>query len=272
MHRLVRHILLLLSLAAPAAGFAQSDLTRLVTGDDSKGWEAVGRVDVGRTGFCTGTLIAPDRVLTAAHCLFDSTTLERVPDQDIQFMAGGRGSRANAIAGVSRAFIHPDYRYDGVSRTDSVWNDVAILVLSAPIRKSSITPIPLGERPRKGAEVGVVSYAYDRSEFASLEDDCHVLSRPSGALILSCSVDFGSSGAPVFAVIDGAPQIVSVVSAKAEVRGRAVSLGTGLARPLEPILEQIAEDAPVLTSSKPAVRRINVGGSSTGSGAKFVRP
>ena len=65
---MLRLILAILLLAAPA-GAEPSALQSLTTGSDSRGWEAVGRLDLGGTGFCTGTLIAPDLVLTAAHCL-----------------------------------------------------------------------------------------------------------------------------------------------------------------------------------------------------------
>ncbi|MEM6481406.1 MAG: S1 family peptidase, partial [Pseudomonadota bacterium] len=37
----------------------QTPLERLDTGVDGRKWEAVGRLDVGGRGFCTGALIAP---------------------------------------------------------------------------------------------------------------------------------------------------------------------------------------------------------------------
>ena len=53
---------------AVAEGTGLEPLTRR---DQLLGWEAVGRIDLGKDGFCTGTLIATDLVLTAAHCVYD---------------------------------------------------------------------------------------------------------------------------------------------------------------------------------------------------------
>ncbi|MGH1576713.1 trypsin-like serine peptidase [Planktotalea sp.] len=262
------------ALALSGGANAQSSgLKRLNTGDDSRGWEAVGRLDVAGKGFCTGALIAPDLVLTAAHCLFDRATGARVDHKTIEFRAGWRDGRASAYRHVRRAVVHPDYLYDGSATTERVRNDLALIELDRPIRNTEVMPFETAQRPAKGDEIGVVSYALDRSEAPSLQKLCHVMARQKGVLVMSCDVNFGSSGAPIFSIENDVAKIVSVVSAKAEVKGIPVSLGTALEGPLARLRAELAAGRGRFSvAGSNESRKAAIAEGRTISGAKFVKP
>ncbi len=271
----MRHWLTLLALflATPVIGTAQdAHLESLDTTEAGRAWEAVGRLDIDGLGFCTGSLIAPNLVLTAAHCLYDKNTKQRIDPGTIEFLAGWRNGRASAYRSIRRAVVHPDYVYDGDVSSERVRNDVALLELQRPIRNTSVQPFSTATGPRKGAQVGVVSYAKDRAEAPSLQEVCAVVGTQQGMLVMSCNVDFGSSGAPVFSFDDGVPRIVSVVSAKAELHGQRVSLGTSLDEPLLVLQEELAAGKGFDQAPPPGVNRVVVGQSRRDTGAKFVKP
>lgn len=238
-------------LSLPALAQADAPLRRLLSADEAKDWQAVGRLNIQGTGFCTGSLIDDNLVLTAAHCVFHKKSGKIISPDRIHFLAGWRKGWAAAHRRARRVVVHPDYDYQGSDRLSRVATDLALIELESPIRASVVKPFERYQRPRPGDPVSVVSYAKERSEVPSLQEPCHMLGRQSDVLVLSCDVNFGASGSPIFVLKDGEPRIASVVSAMAQWNNRDVALGTSLGTPLENLMLALEEADPVFRSVKP---------------------
>ncbi len=96
--------------------------------------------------YCAASLTSPTTLITAAHCVVDQQTGERLRPRDILIAFGSdlRSPRVRVI-GVEEFAIHPRYRVKTAA------NDVAVLYLSQPV--PDVPTIPLAE----GADVA----AYD---------------------------------------------------------------------------------------------------------------
>ncbi|MEL6206255.1 MAG: trypsin-like peptidase domain-containing protein [Pseudomonadota bacterium] len=215
MRMLARALALAATALVPLAAQAQdSRLERLTTRADVMGFEAVGRIDLpaGDGAFCSGALIAPDLVLTAAHCLIHPRTGEPMPPAEMTFRAGFRDGAAIAERSGLRAVVHPDYAGDDPDGLRQLRTDVGLLVLAEPIQSSDAAPFALAPAPGTGGEVSVVSYARERSEAPAWQRACGVSVQGQGVLLMTCDTHFGSSGAPVFETTSGRPRIVSLIS------------------------------------------------------------
>ncbi len=267
------------------------EIELLDTPREASPWLAVGQLVIARSATCSGTLISPDIVLTAAHCLYDSRDGRKISPTEITFLAGERRGRAAAMRRAVAAVIAPGYVYRSSRKLERIANDLALLRLEAPIPPSRIAPFLPAGILAPGHKVDLVSYnATDtmRRDTAALEDGCRALTREGQVAVLNCNVDSGASGAPVFRIIEGRPQIVAIVSAKARLAGRKVALASVLdgrvealrerlpAAPLLAAVSPVATDTRSLVSRRPPARIIaqRLGGREIdrGVGARFIRP
>lgn len=234
-------------------------LQRLLTADQARDWQAVGRLNLAGRGTCTGTLIAPDQVLTAAHCVFEPRTKRLYKPHEITFLTGWRLGRASAYRKARRVVVHKDYSntlHDGKTNRDIVATDLALIELDHAVDRNAAVPFGIQRQPRVGADLTVVSYAKNRNEAPSLEEGCRVLRRDMRVIMASCNVDFGASGSPIFVRDGGEVKIASVVSAMANAGGKRVTLGVALGQPLAELREQLQFDAGVFQGKKPGTKSL----------------
>lgn len=210
----MRHLAaVLLLIASAAAGRAQETARPNMLADaDHVNWRAIGRVN--QAGFrdrgaCTGALVAPDLVLTAAHCVSHRRTGPVAPGK-LQFVAGWlKGEFAAHRTGAELIFA-------GGADTPSreLADDMALIRLSEPIPEGDITPLPLTDLQTAEPPLALLGYRRDRPHALSHQPDCHPLGRDGSLLSLSCPVVAGTSGAPVLTHVDGRWQIVAVMVAR----------------------------------------------------------
>ena len=255
------------ALLASPIGAETTKLRKLNTQNDALAWQSVGRLDVGKNGYCTGTLIAPDLVLTAAHCVYDKSNGTRVAPENLTFQAGLTHGQAAALRVVAQIEAHPGYDPTASHNLENVRHDIALVRLAEAIPTHELNPFAVFSGSLPQGPVSVVSYGRGRSDALSRQNQCEVLGRQQDLIALDCDVTFGSSGAPVFTHLNGRGQIASVISGGGVFSGKKVALGMALPQLVSDLKRQMRANKP---RPKAQVRRLTVGGNKSSSSAKFV--
>jgi protease YdgD len=204
---------LLLGLCLPAAaapdqpgplrapGVSADDARRTVD-INSPPWDAVARVQTNIGGRCTGTLVAPRLVLTAAHCLYNHRTRQLLQPVSLHVLFGYERGEYRIHLTVEQVRVGAGY--DGTSPATSLGRDWALLRLSGD---AGVRPLAwVGNTPAVGENLAVAGFSQDRAHMLMVDRDCTLGQiRPTEAgqlLIHGCSASRGTSGGPVL-VHDG---------------------------------------------------------------------
>jgi protease YdgD len=183
--------------AAKAATGGLPSLHRDAVDESRYPWSSIGKLYNESGSSCSGVVISSDKILTAAHCLFNHRTGRFVTADALHFLVGYRTGRYSVHVRVARYETGPGFnplRYDATSDAD--W---AVLTATEPL-PASIVPLRLRhDLAPSGTKAVLVGYPQDRAFAMTADRDCELRSKiDDGRLFLhTCRGVNGYSGAPL---------------------------------------------------------------------------
>ena len=224
-------------------------------------WRAVIRVQTEIGTHCTGALVGPRAVLTAAHCLFGRGTGRLLQPGSVHVLVGythgdyaGHARAVSIVTGPGFA-VGPDLRPLPSAPPDADW---AVLTLDAPLgTPDRVLPL-LRQVPPPGTPVMLGGYEQDRAHAMVADLACTfvgLVRDAAGHVLLrhSCAATRGISGAPLLARAPGGSWSIIGVASLAGV-GTSGGYAVPIAAIAPEIVAGVADPRVVPRSAAPPLR------------------
>ncbi len=214
---------------------------RRAVGNTDHPWQAIGRVNIGGTVHCSGTLVAANIVLTAAHCLYSRRMEKMVVPSSVNFLAGYSKGEFRGHSKVKAYIVGTGFDGSKWNAKSNALYDWALLTLNKPLGgnlgflslpsewfENTTNSVRL---PTQGIaineQVTTAGYPGDRKHVLSLEENCKIVTTANRGRILftSCVALGGDSGGPILQKKNDEWHIVGIQTAAIRVNDKVSGVG-----------------------------------------------
>jgi len=173
-------------------------------------WSALGRLNTGGRGFCTGALIAPDLVVASARCLFNAVEGRWWAPGELQFIAGYQRDEVLLNAPVAAYQVGPGYQGGAGTSLANVGANWSLVTLAAPLGRQAgwlALQDPAAVSPGVAAQAG---YRRGWAHSITLKLTCRATGAPITAAAAGggCRDAAGESELPVVLLADGSARLL----------------------------------------------------------------